>query len=179
MKCDGVNGVHDRKGHTAAAACNAAVIGRKRLDSALRAEEHDALIENGKPREALICRECFAAYLVKISDVHGVISAVEAYFADTDLAVQQLCFLGTHAECALYVGKRALRGVDPQILDAVLVAAGIHYLSRIYANGLFDAVAIIDRTGHDPVCHINTSQNEIEEKLQYSLCSAGENVKIM
>ena len=172
-----IDGIDLGKWHAVCSAENAAVIRGKALYSALGAEEHYALIEHGKTREALICRECFAAYLIKVGYIDRVVASVKADLVYLYLAVQKLRTLWTHAERTLYVGKRACRGVNAQILDAVLVAAGVHYLSCAYANGLFYAVTIIDRTGYDPVCHKNTSQDGIEEKLQYSLCVLFQNVK--
>jgi hypothetical protein len=172
-----IDGIDLGKWHAVCSAENAAVIRGKALYSALGAEEHYALIEHGKTREALVSRKCFATYLIEVGHIDRVVAAVKADLIDLYLTVQKLRALGTHAECALYVGKRADRGVNAQILDAVLVAAGVHYLSCAYANGLFYAVIIIDRTGYDPVCHKNTSQDGIEEKLQYSLCVLFQNVK--
>ena len=173
VQCNGINGVDLGKRHAAVAAWNAAVSGGKASYPALRTEEHNALIEHRKPRKCLIRRERLAAYFVKVGDVNRVIAAVETNSIHLHLALQKLSALRAHAERALYVGKRAHRGINAQILDAVLVAAGIHYLSRIDTNGLFYAFIIIDRTGHDPVCHKYTSQDGIEENFNtvYAHCS--------
>jgi hypothetical protein len=54
------------------------------------------------------------------------------------------------------MGKNVLGcpgGVDPQILDAILVLAGIEDLSGVYANGFPDAGIIRNRARHDLFRH--------------------------
>ena len=107
-----IDGIDLGKWHAVCSAENAAVIRGKALYSALGAEEHYALIEHGKTREALVSRKCFAAYLIKVGYIDRVVAAVKADLVYLYLTVQKLRTLWTHAERTLYVGKRACRGVN-------------------------------------------------------------------
>ena len=95
--------------------------------------------------------------MVEEAHIHGVEAPVEADRLHIHIDVQQLGAAALHGQGAVDDVHTLQLGVKPQVLDAVLIAAGIKNLPGMDANRLTDAAAVRHGTGHNFLGHCNTS----------------------
>lgn len=150
----------------------AAVVGGKYLCARLTAEEHDALIEDRKAAHRLAAGERLAAHAVEVCHVHRIVALVEGDLLDVHVGAQQLGAARAHAQGAVQSCLRAGRGIHPQVLHAVFVAAGVKDLARMDTNRFPDGGAALDRSRYHFVCHFITSWHQIEARFSNSVCVA-------
>ena len=89
---------------------------------------------------------------VEVGHVHGVEAPVEADGVGVHVGVDQRGALRPDAEGGVDDGLGADGGVDPQVVDAVLVSAGVQDLFGMYVDAVCGARAL-HRAGQHFVCH--------------------------
>ena len=95
--------------------------------------------------------------MVEEAHIHSVKAPVEADGLHVHIHVQQSGAAALHRQGAVDGIHTLQLGVKPQVLDAVLVAAGIIDLPGMDANRLPDAAGVSHGTGHHFLRHCNTS----------------------
>ncbi len=142
-------------------------IGGKGLGASLAAEEDDPLVKDGKAGDLHGpggAHKGVGGNAVEIAHVHSVEALVEANGIHVGGDVQKLRTAGLHVAGTVQSALGALGKIDPQVLDAVLVTAGVHDFLGVYAYGLPDAGGIRNGAGHDLFRHTCYLPNEIGER---------------
>lgn len=142
-------------------------IGGKGLGTSLTAEEDDPLVKDGKAGDLHGPGGAYKGVggnAVKITYVYGVEALVEADRIHVGRDIQQLGTAGLHVAGPVQGTLRTFGKIDPQILDAILVPAGVHDFLGVYAYGLTDASGIRNGAGHDLFRHTCYLPNENGER---------------
>ena len=162
---DGVHGLHHGDGrvgplHHLGIRLSGPHLGGEDLGVPLAAEQDGPLVKDAQAlhrhrhRAAEIGLE---RHMVEEAHIHGVEAPVEADRLHIHIDVQQLGAAALHGQGAVDDVHTLQLGVKPQVLDAVLIAAGIKNLPGMDANRLPDAAGVLHGTGHNFLGHCNTS----------------------
>ena len=157
VQCYWVDRIYHRCGHVVCPHEGKNTFGREVFDSALTAEKHNSLVEYRQTHAGLTGGEGLAGNFVEVGAVYCVITAVEAHRGHINVHIQKLGRLGAYAQSVFYVGLRSDRGINPQIVNTVLVTAAVEYLLCIDAYGFTDVCRAFHRPGYNSVGHRNTS----------------------
>lgn len=158
---DGVHGLHHGLWQVAPAQDLAVrsigvIAGGENFCAAFTAEEQHPLVEHGQPadlRRAGAADKGLCGDAVVVADVHAVKAPVVAGGLYVDVRLQQLGPAPADAEGAVDHSLGGTGGVDPQVLDAVLIPAAVVDLLGVDTNGFPDAAAVLHGSGYDPFVH--------------------------
>ena len=136
-------------------------VGGEYLGVPLAAEQNAPLVEHAQTLHLSVPRRPGAdlqRHPVVEPHIHGVEPPVEGHRLYIGVNIQQLRRAALEHLGAVQhlLGRR--RGIEPQILYAVLIPAGVKYLSCMDAHGFPDAVQVADRPRHSIFRHCMTSQ---------------------
>ena len=158
---DGVHGLHHGGGQVGTHAAGDIQlvndrVGGKDLGAALAAEQDAALVEHAQalgPDATGRSGTHLQGHAVEKPHVNGVESPVEGHRLHIGVNVQQLRRAApNHLASGQQLHGRC-RGIEPQVLHAVLVAAGIEDLPCMDTNGLANTAQIADRARHSVFRH--------------------------
>ena len=136
-------------------------LGGEHLGAALAAEEDDPLVEHAQAADldgTGGAHKGVGGDAVEVADVHGEEAPVEADGLHVDVHIEQLSLAGADGHSPVNGALGALGGVEAQILDTVLIPAGVEDFLGMDTDGLADTGGVLHGAGHNLFRHGNTSR---------------------
>jgi len=160
--------------------------GGEDFSAALAAEEDDAFIEDAQAFDldgSGAGAVGVQGNAVEEAHIHGIEAPIKDDGLHIDIGIEQLGLTALNGLGAAEDILTRLSGVEAQVFDTVLIAAAVEDFSSMDTNGL----TIILRTGNgagsnairhnEPPIRNNVHRSMEGDRLQFSLCACGDEVK--